>query len=106
MEYPLTRNYLQQMSRDELRELCRKKKYRVTGFKCELANRVLGGDHQHKANQTSVPRPKLIKPIIDTMMTLSPPLNRKAETSKDNIKYYLISILLIIGMILIISCSY
>ena len=48
MDYPLTRNYLQRMSRDHLRELCRERQYRVVGYKSELINRILKGDQLPK----------------------------------------------------------
>ena len=63
MEYPLTRNVLQQMSRDDLREQCRKLNYRVTGFKSELAERVLTGDYRAKTKRSSPPVTKP-KPVI------------------------------------------
>lgn len=109
MEYPLTRNSLQQMSRDELREQCRLLNYRVTGFKSELAERVLNGDPRAKTEQSWHPRPRLIKPILDekTLGTepLSPSPDREKETRRQsvNINHCWLPASLIVGTILFSS---
>lgn len=62
--YPLTRGRLQQMKREELREKCQEKGYRVTGEPELLRQRLVEGDQgrrrsRRESSYTS-PRPTLV----------------------------------------------